>query len=89
MNSRIILCLLAVLPLWAATERTRLKDLVSIEGVRDNQLVGYGIVVGLNRTGDSQQTIFSAQSLTNLLAAHGCGSLAYGSSRYGTRRPLS
>ena len=71
MNSRIILCLLAVMPLGAANERTRLKDLVSIEGVRDNQLVGYGIVVGLNGTGDSRQTIFSAQSLTNLLARMG------------------
>ena len=50
---------------------TRLKDLVSVEGVRDNQLVGYGLVVGLNGTGDSQQTIFSAQSLTNLLARMG------------------
>jgi flagellar P-ring protein FlgI len=54
-----------------AAEGTRLKDLVSIEGVRDNQLVGYGIVVGLNGTGDKVQTIFSAQSLTNLLARMG------------------
>jgi flagellar P-ring protein FlgI len=45
----------------------RLKDLVSIEGVRANQLVGYGLVVGLAGTGDRQQTVFSAQSLTNLL----------------------
>jgi flagellar P-ring protein precursor FlgI len=71
MNSSIILCLFALMPLWAANERTRLKDLVSIEGVRDNQLVGYGIVVGLNGTGDSRQTVFSAQSLTNLLARMG------------------
>lgn len=49
----------------------RLKDLVSIEGVRSNQLVGYGLVVGLNGTGDSQQTIFSVQSLTNLLMRMG------------------
>ena len=50
---------------------TRLKDLVSIEGVRDNQLVGYGLVVGLNGTGDKRQTVFSAQSLANLLARMG------------------
>jgi flagellar P-ring protein precursor FlgI len=50
---------------------TRLKDLISIEGVRDNQLVGYGLVVGLNGTGDKRQTVFSAQSLTNLLARMG------------------
>jgi flagellar P-ring protein FlgI len=45
----------------------RLKELVSIEGVRDNQLVGYGLVVGLNGTGDKRQTFFSAQTLANLL----------------------
>ncbi len=49
----------------------RLKDLVTIEGVRNNQLVGYGLVVGLNGTGDRQQTLFSAQSLTNLLQRMG------------------
>jgi flagellar P-ring protein precursor FlgI len=50
---------------------TRLKDLVSIEGIRDNQLVGYGIVVGLNGTGDKNQTIFGTQSLANLLLRMG------------------
>lgn len=50
---------------------TRLKDIVSIEGVRDNQLVGYGVVVGLNKTGDKQQTIFSTQSLANMLQKMG------------------
>ncbi len=49
----------------------RLKELVSIEGVRDNQLIGYGIVVGLAGTGDSQQTVFSNQSLTNVLERMG------------------
>ena len=46
---------------------TTVKTLASVEGVRDNQLVGYGIVVGLNGTGDKLTTLFSAQSLTNLL----------------------
>ena len=50
---------------------TRLKELVSIEGARDNQLLGYGLVVGLAGTGDRRQTIFSAQSLTNLLERMG------------------
>ena len=49
----------------------RLKDLVSVEGVRDNQLVGYGLVVGLNGTGDKRQTVFSTQSLSNLLERMG------------------
>ena len=49
----------------------RLKELTSIEGVRDNQLMGYGLVVGLAGTGDRRQTLFSAQSLTNLLERMG------------------
>src|ERR1700722_20275477 len=49
----------------------RLKDLASIEGVRDNHLVGYGLVVGLAGKGDSQQTVFSVQSLTNMLEPMG------------------
>ncbi|HMD48430.1 MAG TPA: flagellar basal body P-ring protein FlgI [Bryobacteraceae bacterium] len=68
-------CTLGILLVWLlcypALAATRLKDLVSIEGVRDNQLVGYGLVVGLAGTGDSQQTVFSVQSLTNLLARMG------------------
>src|SRR5271157_4099888 len=49
----------------------RLKDLVEIEGVRDNQLIGYGLVVGLAGTGDKQQTVFTNQSLTNMLERMG------------------
>jgi flagellar P-ring protein precursor FlgI len=49
----------------------RLKDLVTIEGVRENQLIGYGLVVGLAGTGDRRQTMFSAQSLTNMLERMG------------------
>jgi flagellar P-ring protein precursor FlgI len=45
----------------------RVKDVAGIQGVRDNQLVGYGLVVGLNRTGDRQQTFFTNQSLINML----------------------
>jgi flagellar P-ring protein precursor FlgI len=59
-------------PLAPATQAPpRLKDLVSIEGVRENQLIGYGLVVGLAGTGDRRQTLFSAQSLTNLLERMG------------------
>jgi flagellar P-ring protein precursor FlgI len=49
----------------------RLKQLVSIEGVRENPLIGYGLVVGLAGTGDRRQTVFSAQSLANLLERMG------------------
>ncbi|MEP7354926.1 MAG: flagellar basal body P-ring protein FlgI [Acidobacteriota bacterium] len=58
---------LVVSPLTAA----RLKDLAGVEGIRDNQLIGYGLVVGLNGTGDRRQTVFSAQSLTNMLQRMG------------------
>ena len=50
---------------------TRIKELASVEGVRDNQLIGYGIVVGLAGTGDRQQTVFPAQSLANMLQRMG------------------
>lgn len=52
-------------------QATRIKDLASLEGVRDNQLIGYGVVVGLAGTGDKRQTVFSAQSLTNMLQKMG------------------
>jgi flagellar P-ring protein precursor FlgI len=64
-----IYLLLAVQPSLAAG--TRLKELATIEGVRDNQLIGYGLVVGLAGTGDRRQTIFSAQTLANLLERMG------------------
>ncbi len=50
---------------------TRLKELISLEGVRDNQLIGYGLVVGLAGTGDKRQTVFSAQTLSNMLERMG------------------
>jgi len=59
------------LPISADPPAARLKELVSLEGVRDNQLIGYGIVVGLKGTGDRQQTLFTAQSLTNMLQQMG------------------
>src|SRR5271169_6010631 len=71
MNSNMIVCFLILMPLEAANQPTRLKDLVSIEGVRDNQLVGYGIVVGLKGTGDSRQTTFPIQTLAATLLRMG------------------
>ena len=47
---------------------TRIKDIVDIEGVRDNMLVGYGLVVGLNGTGDTlNNSPFTQESLTAML----------------------
>lgn len=51
--------------------RTRIKDVATIEGIRDNQLVGYGLVVGLRGTGDSQQAIFPYQTLVSALQKMG------------------
>lgn len=52
----------------AATAMSRIKDLAAIEGVRENQLVGYGLVVGLNGTGDTLNNApFTRQSLTAML----------------------
>lgn len=52
----------------SAAAASRIKDLVSIEGVRENQLVGYGLVVGLNGTGDSlRNSPFTEQSIIAML----------------------
>ncbi len=51
----------------AGAGASRLKDLAALEGVRENQLVGYGLVVGLNGTGDSAKTQFTVQSLVSMM----------------------
>ena len=75
---RLWLALIITLPLLGVDTVTpprpstvRVKDLATIEGVRDNQLVGYGLAVGLNGTGDKRQTVFSTQTLANLLQRMG------------------
>ncbi|MGD0499713.1 MAG: flagellar basal body P-ring protein FlgI [Bryobacteraceae bacterium] len=71
MTKRILIFALA-LPLAAGPGMgARLKDLADVEGVRENQLIGYGLVVGLAGTGDRQQTVFPAQSLANVLERMG------------------
>lgn len=69
------IALLLLRPLSAETpptsQLTRVKDVASIEGIRDNQLVGYGLVVGLRGTGDSSQTVFPAQTLVSALQRMG------------------
>jgi flagellar P-ring protein FlgI len=52
-------------------QMARVKDVAAIEGIRDNQLVGYGLVVGLKGTGDSSQTVFPAQTLVSALQRMG------------------
>jgi flagellar P-ring protein precursor FlgI len=57
-------------PIKSAAQ-ARIKDVATIEGIRDNQLVGYGLVVGLHGTGDSSQTVFPAQTLVSALLKMG------------------
>lgn len=56
---------------FAAAPPARIKDIASIKEFRENQLMGFGLVVGLKQTGDSQQTEFTKQALTNLLTKMG------------------
>src|SRR5579871_5397766 len=55
----------------AAGHTARIGDVMTVEGVRDNPLVGYGLIVGLSRSGDSQQTFFSAQTVASALRKMG------------------
>ena len=50
----------------------RIRDLTSVQGVRENSLIGYGLVVGLDGTGDqTTQTPFTTQTLNNMLSQLG------------------
>lgn len=55
----------------AASPPVRLKDIAHVLGARENQLMGFGLVVGLNNSGDKSQTGFTQQALTNLLSRMG------------------
>ena len=62
------LAVLILHPAQAYAAAERIKDLASVAGVRDNQLVGYGLVVGLDGSGDqTTQTPFTVQSIVNML----------------------
>lgn len=63
--------LLSSLPRPEGWGASRVKDVAAFRGVRDNQLAGYGLVVGLNGTGDRSQTFFSTQTLANMLERSG------------------
>jgi flagellar P-ring protein precursor FlgI len=72
-------CILAQSPLGVpeagreakVAKRARVKDVASVEGIRDNQLLGYGLVVGLHGTGDSTQAVFPVQTLIATLERMG------------------
>ncbi|MCP4148670.1 MAG: flagellar basal body P-ring protein FlgI [bacterium] len=66
----VCLTLLLAVSLLQAVD-VRIKDIASFEGVRDNQLIGYGILVGLEGTGDTTQNKFTFQSMSNMLEKMG------------------
>lgn len=72
MITRKILVLMIALMAWSSLSlaNSRIKDLANVAGVRDNQLVGYGLVVGLSGTGD-QKAPFAEQSLVSMLNKFG------------------
>ena len=72
MNTIIKMFLVLMLAIPAVSSAERIKDLASIQGVRDNQLIGYGLVVGLDGSGDqTTQTPFTVQSTISMLAQLG------------------
>lgn len=62
-----LLCLLLLSGTAIASRPARIRDITDVQGVRGNQLIGYGLVVGLQGTGDRQQTFFTVQTLANTL----------------------
>jgi flagellar P-ring protein precursor FlgI len=63
-----MLCALLLLPPGHAQAQIRVKDIADVQGVRENQLVGYGLVVGLNGTGDKlDNAVFTRESLVGML----------------------
>ncbi len=64
--------LIALLLTWPVPAgAVRIKDVATFSGVRDNQLVGYGLVVGLSGTGDKKDSVFTMQSMVNMLEKMG------------------
>lgn len=67
----LVLLLAGVLLSAAPARATRVRDLARFDGVRDNQLVGYGLVIGLDGTGDKRTTGFTLRTMSNLLESMG------------------
>lgn len=67
----VILLFILLSPLIAPVHAVRIKDMATVGGVRDNQLIGYGLIVGLNGTGDKKGTEFTIRSVTSMLTKMG------------------
>ena len=72
-----LICLLlasALMPVLSHAQKTRIKEIASVQGVRSNHLTGYGIVIGLDGTGDqTAQMPYTSQSIANYLKQQGIG----------------
>ncbi len=64
---RLLPYILIFLTCTSTVQAARLKDMAAVKGVRDNQLVGYGLVVGLDGTGDGSKAPFTSQAMVNML----------------------
>lgn len=75
MSLRPLILLLALLSFALAfpAQAIRVKDIASVRGVRSNQVIGYGLIVGLNGTGDGNGAAFTVRSLSSMLAKLGVG----------------
>ncbi len=65
-----LICILAIVVTFASSA-SRIKDLAYVQGMRGEQVIGYGLVVGLNGTGDSQRSTFTVQSVSSMLKRFG------------------
>jgi flagellar P-ring protein precursor FlgI len=68
-----LLCLAVALLLASPANAVRIKDIATFSGVRDNQLIGYGLVVGLAGTGDKKDSVFTLSSMKNMMDRMGVG----------------
>jgi len=68
---RTVIAILILLITNTAFALVKIRDISHVEGIRDNQLIGYGLIVGLNGTGDKSGTKFTVQSLSNMMERMG------------------
>jgi len=64
------ICFILVISIFLSSlslSQVRLKDISDVDGSADLQIIGYGLVVGLNKTGDGTKSLFTIQSIVNML----------------------
>ncbi|MBK7258348.1 MAG: flagellar basal body P-ring protein FlgI [Ignavibacteriae bacterium] len=71
MRTKLIAVVVLMICAQVAPGVVRIKDIASVQGVRNQQLIGYGLAVGLNGTGDTQRSTFTLQSVSSMLKRFG------------------